>query len=508
MSAMPSYATLRFIHKGFLHKMADLRIASLSYAVRLRVVAKWFGQICIPLAAHISVVLAASIILGEFSYAGRYAVVTAVVLATGIPLSKLKTPHAVQPNEGLVITALIFLFTSLVMSYPMMAFGMAFEDALFEAVSAVTTTGLSTLSMVEDKPQTFLFARAWLQWLGGLGVVALSVALLARPGMAARRLIDVEKAEDFIGGTRQYALRVLIVYSLLTCLGIIVLRLLGSGWFHAVVHTLAGVSTGGFSSFDRSLSGMGDWGARAGVTALSFLGAVTLILYFRAFRLGWRKFTGDIEFRLFVVLSCAVTVILIVFMRFLNGVPLMDVLRTAPLLALSAQTTSGFSTTELAWLHPASKLLLIVSMTIGGTIGSTAGGIKVLRLVIMLKMLHLTLARTGMAEHAVVEPRLSGDRLENEEIMQSLLIIMLFVLTILISWIPFVVLGYDSLDALFEVVSATCTVGLSSGITRHDLPLFLKGVLSADMMLGRLEMVAILIVLYPNTWIGRRTDSL
>ena len=112
------------------------------------------------------------------------------------------------------------------------------------------------------------------------------------------------------------------------------------------------------------------------------------------------------------------------------------------------------------------------------------------------------------SQNGSVEPRLSGDRLENEEIIQSLLIIMLFLLTILVSWIPFVVLGYDSLDALFEVVSATCTVRLSSGITRYKYPLLLKGVLSADMMLGRLEMVAILIVLYPNTWIGRRTDSL
>jgi trk system potassium uptake protein TrkH len=179
----------------------------------------------------------------------------------------------------------------------------------------------------------------------------------------------------------------------------------------------------------------------------------------------------------------------------------------ALLMGMSAQTTTGFSSMPVTALDNASKLVLIASMAVGGSVGSTAGGIKLLRLLLLLRMLQLVIRRAAMPRHAVVELHFGGRVVENAELVRALLPVTLFVAVMLVSWLPFLALGYEPLNALFEVVSAIGTVGLSSGITAPDLPLLLKGVLSADMLLGRLEFVAVLILLYPATWIGKRSVS-
>jgi trk system potassium uptake protein TrkH len=180
------------------------------------------------------------------------------------------------------------------------------------------------------------------------------------------------------------------------------------------------------------------------------------------------------------------------------------VIHHAPLLAFSAQTTAGFSTTDLARFDDASKLVLILAMGVGGGIGSTAGGIKILRLLIALQLLHTVIMRISRSKHAVVEPRLGGHRLEDRESIDALLIILLFTGVILLSWLPFLVMGYPALNSLFEVVSATGTVGLSTGITSSGLDPLLRGILCLDMLFGRLEVIAWIIFLNFRTWTGRR----
>jgi trk system potassium uptake protein TrkH len=179
----------------------------------------------------------------------------------------------------------------------------------------------------------------------------------------------------------------------------------------------------------------------------------------------------------------------------------------ACLLGISAQTGTGFSSMTVGDLDDASKLVLILSMFVGGGVGSTAGGIKLLRLVILLRLLQLMLRRTALSDHAVMKPRLAGRPLEDEDLQRAMLVILLFTTTIAVSWLGFVAFGHAPLDALFEVVSATATAGLSTGITGSGLHPLLKTVLCVDMLLGRLEIVALLVILYPRTWIGKRANS-
>jgi trk system potassium uptake protein TrkH len=472
------------------------------------VILKYFGMLCSVLALSSVVPLAVSLWFGEYHISLRYSIVATCIFCLGAGLMRLKATKRLLNNETMVITASIFLFAPLAMTWPMMASGLGFLDALFEAISAVTTTGLTTTETVADKPDTFLFARAWMQWVGGLGIVVLSLAAMIQPGLVAKRLGDLEDyEEDLIGGTRTRARLVFFVYAVLTVAGIVALGLLDIGWFNAILYSFAAVSTGGFSPHDASLAGLNGIAAQAMVIALSMAGGVSLILYHRAYRDGWRVMIKDRQMQGFLFVALLMTLLLSWSLWMQSGLHWSQALRQGALNALSAQSTAGFASFNISEIDAGSKLVLIFAMFLGGSIGSTAGGIKILRLLILMRLLYLLIQRTGMPRNAVAEARLGGRRLEADEIQNALCLVLVFLVFIALSWLPFVIMGYSPLDSLFEVVSAIGTAGLSAGITGPALHPFLKVVLCIDMLLGRLEILAWLILLFPGTWIGRRLEE-
>jgi trk system potassium uptake protein TrkH len=147
-------------------------------------------------------------------------------------------------------------------------------------------------------------------------------------------------------------------------------------------------------------------------------------------------------------------------------------------------------------------------MVTGGCAGSTAGGVKLVRLLILIRLVQLTLRRSAAPARAIMQMRLGGERVEQDSIVSALVVLGLWAMVIALSWMAFLLHGYDPMNALFEVVSATGTVGLSTGIAGPSLEPSLKLLLGLDMLLGRVEVVALLIILYPPTWLGRRRNTL
>jgi trk system potassium uptake protein TrkH len=482
-------------------------VRALRYSIRPRPVLKYFGQLCIVLALLTLVPLVVSIIFGDYRVTLRYTIVVVGVFTMGFSLRRLSTPKRIQTNEAMVVTALIFLFAPMVMTWPTMASGLSFIDALFETISGVTTTGLSTVASVADKPAIFLFSRAWMQWVGGLGIVILFVATMIQPGLAAKRIGCLEDyEEDLVGSTRTHARHVLIVYSVLTCFGIVVLGLLGAGWFNSVIYSLSAVSTGGFSPHNASLAGLHSQWLQAMVILLSVAGAIPLVLYFRSFKGGGRVLIRDRQVQGLLIAGLAAALLMALFLT-RDGFSWIQALHHGVLNAFSAQSTAGFATLDISQISAGAKVTLIFSMFLGGGVGSTAGGIKILRLLILAQVVYIFLQRAGMPKQAVAGASLGGRRVETDEIQNALGIVFVFVTFIAISWLVFVGMGHNPLDSLFEVVSAIGTVGLSSGITAPDLHPILKGVLCADMLLGRLEILAWIVLFYPRTWIGRKLEE-
>ncbi len=484
--------------------VTDASLRSLSYAVDIRVVARYFGYLSLSLAAMAAVPAGVALGFGETMAAEHYAIVCAALLAGGVVLSRVPADDGIQINEGLVTVALTFIVGALAMSWPFMAAGLSFVDAFFEAVSGLTTTGLSTLASVEDKPVSFLFTRAWLQWYGGLAIIVVALAVIIGPSANAKRLsVDEGGGAEVVASARVRARGVLKVYVGLTIAGVVLLWIAGASPFDAIVHTFAAVSTGGFSSHDGGVAPLPTLAA-AGISLLSLFGAISFSLHFRALRSGPRTLWEDGEVRALITLVVLTSLALSGCMLAAGGAPGPALAGDAAFLAISAQTTTGFATVPVGDLSAAAKLILIVSMAIGGDMGSTAGGIKIFRLLVVGRLLQLLLARTCVASHAVMTPRIAGRIIDDVELRIACGVVAAYACVVAVSWFVFVAFAYDPLDALFEVVSAVATAGLSAGLASPGLPAALKGLLCVDMLMGRLEIIAILVLVYPRTWFARK----
>lgn len=215
--------------------------------------------------------------------AGRYAIVILIIMVLGGACSRLRVPGNVQRNEAMVISALAFTLPPVLLAVPFMGYGLTYEDAVFEAVSAITTTGLSAAGNVQHLPFSFHFSRAWLQWIGGLGIVTLSVAFVMEAGTVTKRLgFENWEVDEVVGGMRAHARRVLIAYTAITALGIVLLYATGLTAADSILHALAAVSTGGFSNKNNSLAGLPHVGSRMAVIVVCFAGALPFYLYDRA----------------------------------------------------------------------------------------------------------------------------------------------------------------------------------------------------------------------------------
>lgn len=494
-----------YLPKHMVTTMAQAR-KELFFAVRIRFIAHYCGQFLLVIAALNLVTLAVALINSDRDIAISYAAVVTGLWLLGLLLSRIKTHGHMQMNEAMVLVALVFIVVPLITAIPLLISGIPFIDALFETISAATTTGLSTLGPVGQRPITFMFARAWMQWYGGLGILVLSLALIVRPGISALRLSSLDAPDDLVGGTRAHARRVFYVYSVLTACGLLAWLLLGGSPGEGVLYILAAVSTGGFAPTDGSFADLPGLRLAWVATLTTISGAIPLALYHNVWRTGWRTLLGNVELRSLLV-ACAVMTCLLGGSLWAQGMDLSGVLRHAPLMAISAQTTSGFSSLDPAALDAGSKTTLILAMAMGGSVGSTAGGFKLLRVVILFGLLYRCLKSMSLPSDAVVDQRLGARRIEATEVQDALMIIIMFIMVVFFSWIPFLTYGYAPLDALFEVVSATGTVGLSSGITQAGMPAGLKLILCADMLLGRLEFVAWMIFFYHRTWLGRKRGN-
>jgi len=489
--------------------MAGTASESLAYAVRGRAVVHFHGEFCLALSGVAVVPALFAAASGDWLFAAWSGLAAGILLATWRLSTRPSAPRQLRGNEALVVVAAGYLLTAVLMTLPLASDGVPVMDAFFQSMSAITTTGLSTAGPASGRSDAFLFTSAWMQWCGGLVVIVLAV-LLIEPGAAARQLAgtDIDQS-DLAAGARDRARWALVIYSALTFAAWVAMLALGGGLLDSLLHVLSGVSTGGFSTHDDSLAGLPNRWLQVALMLSTLAGAISFSRY-RAFTGAfsgdnrWKSFF-DVETRTLLLLCLALTAWLFLTFSLAGNMPWQESLWAAPLLAVSAQTTAGFTPVEVSALPAAAKLGLVLSMFVGGGLGSTAGGIKVMRLLLLVRLVRQFVAQPALPQHAVVKTRVGGRLFEEADLRQGLGLVGLFMVAVLASWAAFLLFGHAPLDALFEVVSATGTVGLSTGIAGPALQAPLKGVLCLDMWMGRLEILAVLVLLYPRTWTGRRS---
>ncbi|MEO1686854.1 MAG: potassium transporter TrkG [Pseudomonadota bacterium] len=405
--------------------------------------------------------------------------------------------------EALMIAAAAFALAALAAAPAFAALGLRPAAAAFEAVSAVTTTGLSAAQGAEDWPRAAHFLRAWLQWCGGLAFLASALALLVGPGAVARRLAveaGMGAGEAPVASTRTRARRLLLLYAALTAAAAAGAASLARDPLEGAFLALSAVSTGGFAPRGDSLAGEGA-GLQALVMAACLLGAISFPLMLRVRREGAVALRRDPALRLTATLLAATFAALAGFEALRAGALDAAALGRAAVTAASALTTAGFASEPMAALPPAALAALLPAMLIGGDVGSTAGGLKAARAVVALAALRLTLARTAGPPGAVTHLRALGQRIRGEELSAVAALALVYALTAGALWLGFLALGEAALPALFDVISALSTVGLSTGVIGPGTPDAMLLALSLGMLMGRVEFFAVLALLSPRLWI-------
>jgi trk system potassium uptake protein TrkH len=459
----------------------------------IRTILSWvlaaFGVIClapVPVAAY----------FGELQLAAVFTALCIMsALASFALRRRVREPKPLKVGDSMLLSALTWLFIALLSSIPFMSGNyMTAADAYFEAMSGLTTTGLTMVTDFAGFPRSLLFWRSLLQWIGGIGIVALYLLISSEvaPGTSLS-LYTAEGRSERISPRISSTLKTfLAIYTAYTLIGTLLLHLAGMPPYDATCTSLSSLSTGGFTLIPNLGDYRNVW-VEAVAMALMFLGSMSFRVHMNMIRKGPRQLLQDGQFRLYAALVLISTTVLA--LRWGGASELQHTLWPAAFQAISASSTTGFNTVDIVKLDGLSKLLLVSLMFIGAASESTGGGVKLSRIRIALLSLATYIKRSLAPPGAVILLKVEGKKVDESIVEPILSFIVLYSAIIVAGWFVLLAYGYAPLDALFEVVSAQSTVGLSTGITSPTMPLLAKISLTIAMWMGRLELIPVLLMI-------------
>lgn len=388
----------------------------------------------------------------------------------------------------------------------------SWADAWFESASGLTTTGATVFGDVEGMmPRSLLFWRCLSQWIGGLGIVVLFVAMLSNLGAGAKLLISNEssgQSRDIDDSTMQEgAKRIMWFYLGLSLVCFLCYRLAGVSWFDAMCHMLTTVSTGGFSTLNLGVLGYANETLEWLMIVFMFLGGFSFLFAIKWFRTGRAAWNSGFEPMVYTALFLGAWLAV----ALINGVEshggqLRQVIRDAGFQVISIMTTTGYVTTDFAqWPNPA-RWILLGLMVVGGCSGSTAGGLKVIRVATALRMANLSIEKTFRAN--VVRPlRVNGRVMDDgsRDALMGFLLLNVWVFAAGLFSLTFMEPALDMESGLSAVAACLFNVGpgfgqvgpMSNFAFLHDSTKLVLGLL---MILGRLELYAVLVLFFPSLW--------
>jgi len=463
------------------------------------------------------------LIFGEFGSncpydaIGPILITAAVYFGIGLPLYYL-FKNADPPNfkSAMVTAALAWFFISAVGSIPFWLIpynkislaSMVPLSAFFESMSGWTGTGLTMVTNENLLPYTLQFWRSLIQWVGGVGVIVLTLSILARPGTGSFVLYKGEARDQKTHPSIVSTVRTIWwIFLLFTIIGIIVLTIIGflssngmNPW-ESINHAMTGIATGGFSVTDDSITSFGTI-SQIAIVVLMIFGAIAFAAHYDLLKGRIKKFFSDAQFRaLFVLIILGLIGLTFVNLR-IYGNDILQSLKYSGFQFTSAITCTGFASVEnLADWGESAKLILAVAMIIGGAAGSTAGGIKLFRAILLYKGVGWRIKRAISTPRRVFVHKFGEKSLSKDDAMdlinEAAIISFMWVILLFAGIIVILQTTENSTlsNAFFEVCSAQGNVGLTTGITDIYMSPFGKTMLIFNMWIGRLEIIPIIVLL-------------
>lgn len=413
-------------------------------------------------------------------------------------------------RDGYCIVAFTWLFFTLFGMLPFYISGSIpkVTDAFFETMSGFTTTGASILDNIESLSKGMLFWRSFTQWIGGLGIVFFTIAILPIFGVGNQVLFSAEATgvnhDKIHPKISKMAKGLWMVYLVLTIVEAFLLWIGGMNVFDAICHSFTSTATGGFSTKQNSIAYWDSAFIEYVITIFTLLAAINYSLYFLIFKGKPWQWLKDVETRCFLMSVGIVTAIITMALYFMKGYGLELAFRRAFFQVVTLHTSCGYSTDDYTLWPPFTIILIIYIMFAGGCTGSTAGGAKSMRLLIILQNVKNEFNRL-MHPRAVLPVKVNGHSVSSSTISTVTTFAMLYIICTVVGWFVFMILGLQMTEALGIAVSSIGNSGPGFGsfgpaYSWNALPDAAKWVSSFLMLIGRLELFGILLMFAPSFW--------
>jgi trk system potassium uptake protein len=479
----------------------------------LKTVAYVLGSVLLFVAIAIAASALVSVFYSEFETAAWIAVASGITALVGYLTRRfVRRPNSITVKQGFATVGLAWFVFSIFGALPYLFTGAipSITDAVFETASGFTTTGASILPDPSVLPHGVAFWRGLSQWLGGMGVIVLGVAILPLLGTGGMQLARAESPGPTLDRVtprfQETAKRLWLVYAVITLIQIVMLALGDMDGFQAVIHSFATMSTGGFGTEPDSIAGFSDY-TKWVITFFMFAAGVSFTLHLR----GWNRpieYMRNAEFKLY--LGITIVAVVIVAGGLVGDFATSDAIRDASFNTVSIVTTTGFASTDFGLWRPALQIMIVGLMFLGAMAGSTAGGIKTFRIGVLSKAAFADLRRlvhprgvfiTHFGKDKVSEPVI--------EAVQSFFLFYMFIFMTATFGLAFIdanlAEGLDLVTATTAVASALGNIGPGLGevgpaSNYANLPELAKWLLSGVMIVGRLEIFPVLVLFTPDLW--------
>lgn len=476
--------------------------------MNFRLISNTLGYILWVEAGFMLLPLAAALLCGENCLPFLVSLLLCAAVGMGLLLCPVKFKQ-MQRRDGYVAVALSWLLLTLFGALPYLFSHTIphFFDAVFETASGITTTGATILTAVEDLPKSVILWRSETQWMGGMGVLVLFLALMPKLGDGAVYLMRAESPgpikSKLVPKVGQTAKILYEIYIGLTLLEMLALRLAGMSWFDALNHAFTTIATGGFSTFNTSIMNCSAaivWV----IIVFTFLAGVNFALFFSAIRGKWGDLWHNEELRVYIGITVAATAFICLNLCVQEGIPFSNALTDAAFQVTTIMTTTGYATRDFALWPTFSRCILLLLMYVGGSAGSTAGGVKVSRLLLLWKSLRREVSRIVHPNHISVIT-IDGQKIEEQAVIQAHAFQVAYLLVLMGAAL---VISWDNMGIAESLTaSLTCISNVGPGMgalgpmsnfsALNDVS---KLTMTLTMLMGRLELMPILALFNRQMW--------
>ena len=425
-------------------------------------------------------------------------------------LSNLDYNKKIDLQQAFLLTTLSWLTIAIFGALPFYFsnLNLSFTDSFFESMSGLTTTGSTVITNLEIVPKSILLWRALLQWLGGIGIIVMAITLMPIMnigGMLLFKVLNTDSSDDILPSSKEISLKLVFIYFTLTLICAAAYKIFGMNFFDSLTHSMTTIATGGFSNYNESIGYFNN--IKIEITAILFiiLGSIPFIAYIKFLNGNRKVFLNDTQVITFLKVTIISILIISIYLFFkLESFGLTD-LRSVIFNSISILTGTGYVTGQFDQWGGFSLFYFLILMFIGGCAGSTTCGIKIFRVQILYKFVMTQLKK-------IIYPRgIFVIKYENNNVNDKFLasIISFIYLYILIFFFITALLSITGLDFITSISAAATSIsnvgpGLGSVIGSNGnfstLPDASKWILSAGMILGRLELFAILVLFLPSFW--------